>query len=207
MDGMTRISEEQGMWMFHEVRRLAPERTLEIGLAYGFSTVFVLAALDEVGKGHHTAIDPFQSHYGGVGARQAEQLGLESRFQLIPELSVQALARLATEKQEFQFLYIDGNHRFDDVLVDFTLAAGVCAPGGVIVLDDMWMPAVRTAATWVATNRSDFRQVTTPVNNIAQFERVGSDSRDWNHYVPFSIARDPSFLRRAAGRIKRAVLR
>jgi hypothetical protein len=168
----------------------------------------LLAALHELGKGHHTAVDPYQSIlYGGVGALHAPQLGLESRFKLIPLFSFPALVRLEEEGQEFQFIFIDGNHRFDDVLVDFTLAASICAPGGIIVMDDMWMPAVRTAAAWVRTNRQDFRPVTTPAKNIAQFERVGTDERKWHHYVPFPVARPPNFLQRAADRVKRAVLR
>lgn len=208
LDKRTRISEPQGMWMFDAVRRLKPKRSLEIGLAYGFSTIYILAAIEETGAGHHLALDPFQADFWhGVGALQARHLGMEQSFQVLQEFSVVALARLAAQKEEFEFIYIDGNHRFDDVLVDFTLSADVCPMGGNIILDDMWMPAVQTAVSWIRTNRADFREIATPVSNIVQFERIGKDQRSWDHYVRFEVARSipeaSSFPRRVARRVKR----
>jgi hypothetical protein len=63
LDKRTRISEPQGMWMFDVVRRLKPKRSLEIGLAYGFGTIYILAAIEETGAGHHLALDPFQAGF------------------------------------------------------------------------------------------------------------------------------------------------
>ena len=197
--------------MFDTVRRLKPRRSLEIGLAYGFSTVYILAAMEETGVGRHLALDPFQANqWHGVGALQARHFGMEQSFQLLEEYSSVALARLARLREEFEFIYIDGNHRFDDVLVDFTLSAEVCPIGGNIILDDMWMPAIRTAVSWVRSNRSDFREIPTPVGNIAHFERIGKDQRAWNHYVRFEVSRtieEASTLPRRIGRhIKRLLV-
>ena len=48
MDSVTRISREQGMLLYHLCLDREPEVVLETGLAYGFSTVFLLAALREI---------------------------------------------------------------------------------------------------------------------------------------------------------------
>jgi predicted O-methyltransferase YrrM len=208
LDTLTRISEPQGMWIYETCRRLKPKRSLEIGLAYGFSTIYILAAIDQVGAGHHTALDPFQKEsWHGVGALQAKHLGMEPFFEMLEEFSVVSLARFATQKDEFEFIYIDGNHRFDDVLVDFTLAAQVCPVGGNILLDDMWMPSVQTVVSWIRSNRKDFREISTPIDNLAHFERVGKDTRAWEHFVQFwkpdNTTRPTPISTRIARRIKR----
>jgi predicted O-methyltransferase YrrM len=213
LDKITRISEPQGLWIYETCRRLKPKRSLEIGLAYGFSTIYILAAIDQTGKGHHTALDPFQKDsWHGVGALQAKHLGMEPSFRMLEEFSVAALARFATQKDEFEFIYIDGNHRFDDVLVDFTLAAEVCPMGGEIILDDMWMPSIQTVASWICSNREDFRKISTPIGNIVQFKRIGKDDRKWDHFVPFSPppevpVEQPTLYRRIARRIRRILAR
>lgn len=102
LDKITRISEPRGMWIYETCRRLKPKRSLEIGLAYGFSTIYILAAIDQTGEGHHTALDPFQKDsWHGVGALQAKHLGMEPSFQMLEEFSVATFARFATQKDEF----------------------------------------------------------------------------------------------------------
>jgi predicted O-methyltransferase YrrM len=208
LDKITRISESQGMWIYETCRRVKPKRSLEIGLAYGFSTIYILAAIDQTGHGHHTALDPIQNKWWhGVGALQAKHLGMVSSFQMLEEFSVAALARFATQRDEFEFIYIDGDHRFDSVLVDFTLSAEVCPMGGNVILDDMWMPSIQTVVSWIRSNRKDFREISTPIHNIAHFERIGKDGRNWDHFVQFctpdSATRQTSLSTRIARRLKR----
>ena len=78
-----------------------------------------------------------------------------------------------------------GDHRFDRVLFDFSLASFVCEPGGHIILDDMWMPSIQRVASFIRLNRPDFTEVRTPVRNVAVFRMTGADTRQWDHFVPF----------------------
>lgn len=179
------------MWIYETWERLKPAHSLEIGLAYGFSTVYILAAMAETGNGHHTAIHPFQrSYWNGVGALQATHFKLENSFDLVEEPSSWALPRFAAESCQFELIFIDGNHRFDDVLVDFTLSAEICPQGGEVIFDDMWMPSIQTVVHWIRSNRPDFREVHTLVGNTAHFQRIGKDKRDWRHFVPFKVRRN-----------------
>lgn len=213
IDRGTRISPEHGVWMYRLCREAKPKNTLEIGLAYGFSMVYFLAAIRENGVGHHTAVDPFQSHYHGIGWRQSRSLDTSDSFRFIEEKSVSVLVHFADRGEMFEVIFIDGNHRFDDVLVDFTLSAELCPMGGCIILDDMWMPSIRMAVAFIRSNRKDFEELKTPVSNIAAFRRIGEDAREWNHYVEFfdinkwrTIRRfTPAFLRRGAKAIVRFV--
>lgn len=187
MDGATRLSRARGDLLHHYYREVKPDLSIEIGLAYGFSTVFLLSALHEQGRGHHIAIDPLQSSsWKGIGAARAALLGLEECFTAIEEPSHLALARLALERPEAQLVFIDGDHRFDAVLLDFTLADLLLSVEGVIVFDDLWLPSIRRAVSFVARNRGDYRLLPTRHANMAAFRKVRSeDARPWDHFVPF----------------------
>ena len=40
LDGVSKIGPEEGMYIYELCRKINPQRTLEIGFAYGFSTLF-----------------------------------------------------------------------------------------------------------------------------------------------------------------------
>jgi predicted O-methyltransferase YrrM len=185
LDEKTKIVPEEGMWLYDLCREAKPKTTLEIGLAYGYSTVYFLAAIRENSVGHHTAVDPFQSAWHGIGWRQSRTLGMSDSLRFIEERSVSALVHFADRGETFEVIFIDGNHRFDGAFVDFTLSAKLCPMGGCIILDDMWMPSIRRAVTFIRSNRKDFEEFKTPVSNIAAFRRIGEDTRAWDHYVQF----------------------
>ncbi len=168
----------------HETR---PDNTLETGLAFGYSTVYFLAAIRANGKGHHVALDPHQSDWwNGIGLAREKVLGTEPGiFEFSPEDSIQGLARFVREQRRFGIIFIDGDHTFDGALFDFSLASLICEVGGHIIFDDMWMPSIQRVASFIRLNRSDFIEVRTPVKTLAVFKKTGSDQRQWNHFVPF----------------------
>ncbi|MEB3350566.1 MAG: class I SAM-dependent methyltransferase [Cyanobacteriota bacterium] len=192
IDSLTKIPPVQGRMLYDLCRSIQPRSTLEIGMAYGFSSQFILAALAHNQKGHHTAIDPVQkSYWHGIGLTLAleafPQPAEAERFRLMEDRSDRAATDLAREGQSFDLIFIDGNHRYDDVLVDFYLYAQLVSEGGFIVLDDMWMPSVKTAADFIRTNRHDFKEVASPARKACLFQKIGDDSRNWNHFNRFRV--------------------
>jgi predicted O-methyltransferase YrrM len=186
LDAGTRIWPRQGMWLHHLLRDTKPENTLEIGLAFGFSTVYFLAAIQKNGTGRHLALDPFQDHWKGIGRTREKLLNLpEGIFSFSNEDSIQGLVRLIQEQRRFGVIFIDGDHKFDCVLIDFSLAAMICDAGAYIILDDLWMPSIRRVASFIRRNRADFTEVPTPIKNIAVFRKVAEDTRAWTHFAPF----------------------
>ena len=123
---------------------------------------------------------------------------MSDSFRIAEVKSATALVHFADRGEKFEVIFIDGNHRFDDALVDFTLSAELCPRGGCIILDDMWMPSIRRAVAFIRSNRNDFEELTTPVSNIAAFRRIGEDSREWHHYAEFF---DPYDMRRVIRRL------
>jgi predicted O-methyltransferase YrrM len=180
------IGPQQGMLIYQFVRDSKPENTLEIGLAYGFSTVYFLAAIRANRKGHHVAVDPFQDDWSGIGVAREKVLGCQpGTFEFSDQTPVQALARFARERRRFGLIFIDSDHKFDGVLVDFTLAALICEPGGHIILDDMHMPAIQRAVAFIRRNRPDFTELPTSDKRLSIFRMTDTDQRKWDHFVPF----------------------
>ena len=180
------IGRDSAAYLFAVAERLRPEVSIEVGISYGFSTVFLLAALEKNGHGKLLGIDPgTDAGVQGVGATHAKTLGMENRFEWIHERSDVALPRLVAGGMRAQLMFIDGMHTFDAALCDFTLAAQLCDEDGYVLLDDMWMPALRRVASFVEKNRADFAREPAP-HNLASFRRIApADTRAWNHYRRF----------------------
>jgi predicted O-methyltransferase YrrM len=128
------------------------ERTIEVGLALGMSALFLCQALLLRG-GRHVAIDPFQREsWNGAGLRTLREAGVEDLVEVIEEESQLALPRLVAAGREFDLAFVDGDHRFEGVFLDLYYMTRLVRPGGLVVVDDMWMPAVRTAVAYVERN-------------------------------------------------------
>jgi predicted O-methyltransferase YrrM len=183
--GKTLIAMEQGAELHKLLRREAVKDSLEIGFACGFSTVWILDALPD--DGSHMALDPFEErNYGGVGLSQVRALGPAARFDWVPDLSIHVLSAAIKARRTFDFIFIDGNHRFDDVLVDFYLADQALKRNGIVAFDDLWMPSVQTVADFVRTNRR-YELLAQPVGNMRVFRKLADDSRPWDHFANFTV--------------------
>lgn len=187
LEGNTGLTPAAGIWIYELCRKVKPSATLEIGLAYGFSTIYFLAALAENSKGQHIAIDPYQRcapGWCGIGLEHGRRFG-GNKFRFIEERSSAALIHLAEQSECFEIILVDGRHLFDLALVDFTLSAELCSMGGYVILDDMWLPSIQRVVSFIRTNRKDFTEFETPVANIAVFQRTGTDDRRFKHFVGF----------------------
>jgi len=128
------------------------ERTIEVGLALGISALYFCEALS-ARDGRHVAVDPFQQEsWRNTGLRTLRDAGVEDLVEVIADESQLALPRLVTEGREFDFAFVDGDHRFEGVFLDLYFMTRLVKPGGTVVVDDMWMPSVRTAVAYVARN-------------------------------------------------------
>ncbi|MBP1685285.1 MAG: O-methyltransferase, family 3 [Deltaproteobacteria bacterium] len=185
LDQITGISPAEGILIYDTCRKINARRTMEVGFAYGYSTLYFLAAAAATG-GQHVVIDPFEmTDWNGIGMEKVREVGMEDRFRFVSELSVHALPSLENEGQKFDVVFIDGSHKFEDVLLDFVLSDRVCASSGYIIFDDMWMPAIRKVVRYVERNRSDFARRDSAVPNAAVFQKVGADHRDWRFFSDF----------------------
>jgi predicted O-methyltransferase YrrM len=148
------VSQETGMALFETVLESGAERTLEIGMGYGVSTLFIGQAHRDRGRGRHTAVDPNQrTEYRSIGLLNLERAQLTDLVTPVEEPSHVALPRLEAEGERFDLVFIDGLHLFDVALVDFFYADRLLPVGGYLVVDDLWMPAIRRVLAYVRRNR------------------------------------------------------
>jgi predicted O-methyltransferase YrrM len=146
------IGREQGQALRALAVAEGAERTIEVGLALGMSALFLCQAILDRG-GRHVAIDPFQQEsWNGAGLRTLRDAGVEDMVEVIEEESQLALPRLVAEGREFDFAFVDGDHRFEGVFLDLYFMTRLVKPGGLVLVDDVWMPAVRTAVAYVENN-------------------------------------------------------
>lgn len=128
---------------------------VEVGLAYASSALAIGEALVTVdAPAHrHVIIDPFQERaYSNVGWDLLRSAGLDSIASLMPVPSSIALPRLVTGGLVADAAFVDGSHRFHEVFVDLYFLRKLVRPGGLIVLDDVWAPSVRTAVHYYEQN-------------------------------------------------------
>ena len=146
------VEREQGEALSRIAAAEGAVETIEVGLALGMSTLFLCRAVLDRG-GRHVAIDPYQyESWNGAGLRTLRDAGVGEIVEVIEEESQLALPRLVQEGRTFDFAFIDGDHRFEGVFLDAYFMTRLVRPRGLIVVDDMWMPAVRVAVAYVERN-------------------------------------------------------
>lgn len=189
----TKTSPSEGLWLYDLCLSVRPQATIEIGMGYGYSTLYFLAALAKCGAGHHTAMDPAQmGMWHGIGLAQVRATFGETRdrFTFIEDRSSHVATDMARAKRTFDVVFIDGAHLFDYALGDFLLYAPLCTVGGYVVFDDVWMPSIKTVSEFVQANRKDFEAVPATEGNISVFRKVAEDARSWGHFRRFTVQGD-----------------
>ena len=127
---------------------------LEIGSHEGRSACWMLEnMLSDTGA--MTCIDPFADRPVTAFAEDSipEDRTIETRFRaniaevkgadqtvnVMVDLSFPALAQLIVDKQQYDFIYVDGTHHADEVLADAVMCFGMLRSGGVMLFDDyLW---------------------------------------------------------------------
>ncbi len=146
------IDPEEGQFLERLVKAdSAIKRTLEVGCAYGLSSLHICAGLHGRPGARHTILDPFQnSQWDGAGIRNLEEAGVDY-FEWIEELSEIALPRLLGEGEGgYDLVFVDGWHTLDHTLLDCFYATRLLRTGGYLVVDDIILPPVRRALSYVA---------------------------------------------------------
>jgi predicted O-methyltransferase YrrM len=159
-----------------------PKRTLEIGLGYGFSAACIQAA----GSKDHTIVsfDMNPARYE-CGVRNSREFGSPRILYGASDATLASL--IASEGETYGLVLIDGGHNFDTAFVDLHFARQLCAIGGIILIDDTWMPAIRTLCSWIETNLQILRPIA-HVDCVSAFQLEGLDMRSWDHWRPFQVA-------------------
>lgn len=107
--------------LYETVRRARPRLVLEVGMAFGVSSLAILSALsDGDDQGKLISTDPVQSSvWKGCGRVAIARADLAERHELIEDYDYTALPQLLRSGVRVDFAYIDGWHTFDYTLLDW----------------------------------------------------------------------------------------
>jgi predicted O-methyltransferase YrrM len=140
------VDKEEGAFLQKLIKESLPKATIEIGCAYGISSLFICDAISETAQ--HTIVDPFQTtQWKNVGIAQLRKAGF-TNFRLIEKKSEIALPELLAADSKFDFAFVDGWHTFDHTLLDMFYLNRMLRVGGLLVIDDVGMKAVQKALNY-----------------------------------------------------------
>jgi len=151
--GNHHIPEDEGEFLQTMIKGTQPKVSLEVGCAYGISSLYICEALREVNATKHIIIDVYQHDgFAGIGLLNLQRAGYGDLIEFHSTFSYKALPFLIEGAVAIDFAFIDGEHTFDYGLVDFFFVDKLLRPGGIVVLDDLTYPSIRSVCRYVLLN-------------------------------------------------------
>ena len=152
----TSIPQDEGIALYNIVRSIKARRTLEIGMAYGLSTLYMCQAHQDAGAdgGSHVSIDPYQTKWWkSIGLRNLERCGLSDYLEFHESMAHESLPRMLERGDSYDLIFIDGGHLFDHTMLEFFYADLLIPIGGYVMFDDLWMPSQQAVVSFILNNR------------------------------------------------------
>jgi predicted O-methyltransferase YrrM len=138
------LDRAEGELLQRIVAETRPSTTLEVGFAYGVSTLYICEALAALRQPvRHIVIDPHQTtQWRGIGLMNVGAAGFEPMVDFHEDRSEHVLPELLKQGETIDLALIDGWHTFDQVMVEFYYLNRLLGRNGVIVFDDADRPSV-----------------------------------------------------------------
>lgn len=145
--------EANALYEFIKLRK--PRTVLEVGMAFGVSSLAILTALDEVGAGSLISVDPNQlaGEWKGAGVENIRRCGFIQRHTLVDQPDYLALPKLLESGLEIDAAYIDGWHTFEYALLDFFFIDKMLVKGGVVGFNDAGWRSVHKVIKFLLRHR------------------------------------------------------
>jgi predicted O-methyltransferase YrrM len=186
------VTAAEGEALREWITREGATRTIEIGLGYAISALFIGEALLANGDANarHVALDPYQAtRYADCGLQFLDDAGLADLVEFHAEDSQVALPRFLTEGRSFDLAFVDGNHRFDGVFLDLVYLGRLVRPGGIVFVDDYQLPAIARAVSFCVSNLGWTSEEVSPPDDLHQWAVLRTsgvpDTRPFDYYVDF----------------------
>ena len=130
-----------------------PRAVLEIGMAYGISSLAICEVLrHDPNRPRFDIIDPYQQRdWQSIGLANMDRAGFGSLYAFHSLPSEFCLPRFLEGGKRVDFVFIDGWHGFDQVLTEFYYLNRMLDPGGILVFDDRQLPAIRKVCAYIST--------------------------------------------------------
>ena len=182
------MSPAEGEALRNWVAREGAVQTIEVGLGYGISALHICEGLLLNGSpaARHVVLDPSQAtRFADCGLQVLEEAGVAQIVEHHAEFSEIALPQFLKEGRTFDLGFIDGNHRFDAVLLDLFYLGRLVRRGGIVILDDYNMPGIKRAVSFFLTNLGWTVEDTIEDYAIVLRTALQADKREYWNFVEF----------------------
>jgi predicted O-methyltransferase YrrM len=192
---ISNISQGLAEALYETVLKDRPAFAVEIGMAFGVSSLAILTAFRDIGAGGKLiTIDPNQtSDWSNCGKTAVSRAGLSDHHELIEGLNYLVLPRLLESSLKVNFAYIDGWHTFDYTLLDWWYIDKMLPAGGLVALNDCGFPAVDKVIRFFLSHRH-YNEIDVGLAQVIQegrrtedryFRKMAIEEPAWNFFAPF----------------------
>lgn len=144
-------SREQCEFLRGLIARTDSRSCLEIGLAYGISSLAICDSIFGRAGASFVSIDPYQSaHWRNIGLLNLDRAGFSPIVEFHGRHSHEVLPELLAGGRRLDFAYVDTSKIFDVVMVDAFFLVRLLKVGGVVVFDDCAWPGVKKLVRYLA---------------------------------------------------------
>lgn len=142
------IDRKEATFLEKLITGLKPKTSLEIGCAEGLSSLVICECIGS--DAQHTILDPNQTtEWKSYGITNLKNAGFNN-FSLIEERSEFALPQLLKEGKKYDFVFVDGWHTFDHVLVEFFYINNLLNVGGIVAFDDTSLQGINKVMRYIS---------------------------------------------------------
>src|ERR687898_1323989 len=186
------VNAAEGEALREWVLREGATRTIEIGLGYGISALYICEGLlgNADPAARHVALDSYQAtRFANCGLQFLEEAGVAGMVEHHAEVSEIALPRFLGEDRSFHLAFVDGNHRFDGVFIDLVFLGRLLRSDGIVFVDDYQLPAVARAVSYCVTNLGWTLEEVSAADELHRWAVLRTstvpDTRPFDYYVDF----------------------
>ncbi|HAT68012.1 MAG: hypothetical protein A2481_02005 [Candidatus Yonathbacteria bacterium RIFOXYC2_FULL_47_9] len=125
-----------GRTLYDLVLKHKPKKIVEFGILYGYSTVAMAMALDEVGAGHIYANDLFEDYSFKHGTKEEVQNNID-RYGLTKYVTLgkKNFDEWLKQPEEFDLLHVDVSNKGDTIERLYEAVKGQVARGAIVVFE------------------------------------------------------------------------
>ena len=189
--GVVRLALGQAGLLAHLAELCPKPLSIEIGFGMGSSAAVILGTRRLQRRPFsHLIFDPYGLSDGRANVVQSYlKAHFPKAFHRVMKKSEVGLAQLLDKQGAASagLIFIDGGHRFENVMADFVLSDHLCCVEGYVVLDDALFPAIEAVVNYVKANRPDYLVKHLAVPNCTVLKKIAYDTRDWDSFKPFEV--------------------
>lgn len=171
------VSKKEAVFIYHFIKRYNLKRTIEIGFNQGCSAAHIISA----SKKKHIVIDPENNI---IGLENIHNLGLSGYLDHRQSISQFELPKLQSSGFKSDFIYFDGNYRFDYLITDLFYSAHILKRHGYLMVRDIGLPSIEKFLKFIETNKPNFKLVDVSPES-AIYQKLYFDGKVGNSIVNF----------------------